>query len=177
MAGRGAAAAGFSRLHHEATGAATAGRAYRAPQQQSTTLYPQITPRKHIQFFDTALADSISKAAAFPGKTTAGTGSIQPTLCLTRVAWFQASVQAVGATVSFLRAHLRLAHVKVNQRRSPLLRLGEGNRICWRLPQPKSGMLEGSRCDAEKWQLRSGLHRARHHVQGYKEPVAVPKNG
>lgn len=162
-AGRGAAAAGFSRPHHEAAGAArsTAGRAYRAPQQQTTTPYPQITPLKRIQFLDAAVAASDSKPAAFPEKTMAAhTPAHTPFNMSSLVS------QAVGATISLLRAHLRLVRVKVNQRRRLLLQFCEGDCICWWLPQPKGGMLEGSCCDAEKLQLRSGLRRARHHAQG-----------
>lgn len=70
-----AAAAHSSRLHHEPTGAAgsTSGKAYRAPQNQSATLYPQITTLKHIQFLDAAVAASISKPAAFQEKSMACT--------------------------------------------------------------------------------------------------------
>lgn len=38
---------------------------------KSTTLYPQITPLKQVQFPDAALAASASTPAAFPEKTTA----------------------------------------------------------------------------------------------------------
>lgn len=84
---------------------------------------------------------------------------------LTQVAWLCASVQAVGATVSLLRAHLRLARVEVNQCWSMLLQLCEGKRICWHCPRMLEGLLWCREVAAEIWPppcqaLCAGLKRA-----------------
>lgn len=116
------------------------------------------------------------QACSFPGEIH-GMHTHQTMLHLTWVAWFQASIEAVGAPIFSLRAHLRLVQIKVNQWQSLLLQLCKGDHTCQWLPQQKSRMLEGSCCDAEKGQMRSCFCCARHHGRGQKEPVAVPKSG
>lgn len=141
------AAARSSRLHHGLTGAAgsTSGKAHRAPQKQHYSMLTNNSTKTHPISWCCCYCQDF-QGCSFPGEIHG--------MHTHHVAWFQASIQAVGALIFSLRSHLRLVQVKVNQWQSLLLQLCKGEHLPV-APQHKSKMLKGSCCDAEKWQLRS----------------------
>lgn len=140
----GTAGACSSRLHLELTGAAgsTSGKAHRAPQTQHHSL-PTNNPTKTHPISWCCCYCQDFQGCSFPGEIH-GMNALQIVLHLIRVASFQASIQAVGAPIFSLWAHLRLVQVKVNQWQSLMLQLCKGGTPasgcpntkarCWRAP-------------------------------------------
>lgn len=143
-----AAAAHFSRLHHEITGPAgsTSGKAHRAPQNQHHSL-PTNNPTKTHPISWSCFYCQDFQACSLP-REICDMYTLQTVLHLILVAWFQASIQAVGAPIFSLREHLRHVQVKINQWQSLLLQLCKGEHLPVAAPTQK--MLKGSCCDAEK---------------------------
>lgn len=141
-----AAGARSSRLHHELTGAAgsTSGKAHRAPQTQHHSLPTNNPTKTHpISWYCCYCQDF--QGCSFPGEIH-GMDALQIVLHLIRVASFQASIQAVGAPIFSLWAHLRLVQVKVNQWQGLMLQLCKGEHLPVAAPTQKQ--------DAEELLLR-----------------------